>query len=410
MFGPATFALLSLLLVISVLAHYGPLFLLALILLLAAGLSKLWERYCFEGLEFRRHLSLRRAAFGDVVELELEIVNRKLLPLAWLEIEDEVPRALPPTRGQVVGSHKPGRALLVSLVAPRPYERIRRRYQLPCLARGEHQFGPVRLRTGDLFGLVRRELVLEQLDTLVVCPRLVPLSRAGLPAQQPLGSLRASNRLFEDPSRLAGIRDYRPEDGPRRIHWPASAHAQRLQSKVYEPTSSHKLLICLNVTSLDGPVWNPSYDPDVLELNIMTAAAVASWAQLRGHQVGLATNGLHLFSPRPARVEPSAAVDQAIQLQDALGRLQPVATLPFERILADELRRLTFGSSVVVVSAVLTPPVASALLALRRRGHRTLLILAGRSSPPPPLDGVVIRRVGPPEAWRQLPELALDGG
>ena len=70
MFGPATFTLLSLLLAVSVVTRYAPLFLLALILLLAAGLSKIWERYCLTGLEYRRHLSHRRAAFGETIVLE----------------------------------------------------------------------------------------------------------------------------------------------------------------------------------------------------------------------------------------------------------------------------------------------------------------------------------------------------
>jgi uncharacterized protein (DUF58 family) len=410
MFGPATFGLLSLLLAVSVLARYTPLFLLALTLLLAAGLSRIWERYCLDGLEFRRHLSHRRTAFGDVVEIELEIVNRKLLPLAWLEIEDEIPRALQPLRGRLLHSHKPGRALLVSLLALRPYERVRRRYQFPCRSRGEHQFGPVRLQTGDLFGLVRRELVLDQFDTLVVCPRVVPLGQAGLPAHRPLGDLRARNWLFEDPSRLAGTRDYRPEDGQRRIHWAASAHAQRLQTKVFEPAISHKLLICLNLTTTADPIWVPTYNPDLLELAIMTAASLASWGQLRGYQVGLSTNGMHLFDPFPVRIEPSASVDQSTRLQDALGRLQPIAMQPFDEILADESRRLAYGTSVVVVSAVIPTPLVLTLMALRRRGYPVTLVLAGPTSPQPALDGLAVRRVGPAEAWRELAELTLDGG
>ncbi len=409
MFGSATFALLSLLLAVSVLAHFAPLFLLSLTLLLAAGISRIWERYCLTGLEFHRHLSQRRTAYGDVVELELEIVNRKLLPLAWLEIEDEIPRALPPSRGRVTGSHKPGRALLVSLLALRPYERVRRRYQIPCRARGEYQFGPVRLQTGDLFGLVRREVVLEQLDTLVVCPRIIPLGPSALPAHRPLGDLRAANWFFDDPSRLAGTREYRPEDGHRRIHWAASAHAQRLQTKVFEPTVSHQLLICLNLTSAEGPAWLPVYDPHLLELAIMTAASLATWGQLRGYQVGLATNGMQLFSSLPVRVEPSAAPDQLTRLQEALGRLQPIAMQPFDEILVRESRHLPFGTSLLVVSSLLSTAAALSLLALRRRGYPVTLVLVGPAPLPAALTGITVRRVGPAEAWREMAELTLDG-
>src|SRR5438105_1590965 len=120
---------------VSWLARQTPLFLLALALLLAAGLSQLWKRYCLAGLEYRRRFSHQRVTFGETIELEIEIVNRKLLPLAWLEIEDEIPADLPPERSKVARSHKADRAILNSLIALRPFERVRRRYRIPCNAR-----------------------------------------------------------------------------------------------------------------------------------------------------------------------------------------------------------------------------------------------------------------------------------
>src|SRR5690242_13637039 len=147
MFGAATTSLLGVLLILSLLTRQPPLFLLTLALLLAAGLSQLWERYCLVGLGYRRSFSKQVAEFGDVVDLEIEVVNRKLLPLAWLEVEDEVPRALTPSRGKVTASHRAGRGILRNLLALRPFERVRRHYPIVCAARGEHVFGPARLRT-----------------------------------------------------------------------------------------------------------------------------------------------------------------------------------------------------------------------------------------------------------------------
>ncbi|MBX6771625.1 MAG: DUF58 domain-containing protein, partial [Chloroflexi bacterium] len=92
MFSPGALIVFAALLVLSAIAHQLPLFLLSLTLLGAAGLSRLWERYCLAGLEYRRRFSTDRATFGETIDLEIEIVNRKLLPLAWLEIEDEIPR------------------------------------------------------------------------------------------------------------------------------------------------------------------------------------------------------------------------------------------------------------------------------------------------------------------------------
>ena len=409
MFGSATLMLLGLLLAAGLLLHHTPLVLLALVLLLAAGLSKIWESYCLRGLEYRRHLSQRRVGFGESVELEIELINRKLLPLPWLEIDDEIPRELAPSSGRLYPSHKPGRALLSSLITVRPYERVRRRYTIVCQRRGEHVFGPVRLRTGDLFGLVWRDTVIGETDRLVVAPRVVPLTALGLPARQPLGDLGTKSWLFADPSRIAAVREYRAGDSLRQIHWPASARAQRLQAKVYEPTTSHKLMIFLNLASSETPAWSVTYDPDVVELGITSAASIAAWGAARRYQIGLATNGMHRLSRATVGADPSGGPGHLPRILEALARLRPFAIRPFERTLMEGARRLAFGTTIVVVSALLLPPVAAMLQAMRRRGHPITLVITGREPASLSLNGIVIRRVGPPEAWREAAALSLGG-
>jgi uncharacterized protein (DUF58 family) len=383
---------------------------LALALLLAAGASQFWVRNCLVGLEYRRRFSHTRVEFGSTVELEVEIVNRKILPLAWIEIEDEIPRGLPPERGQISPSHKAERARLVRVVALRPYERIRRRYRIVCNVRGEHSFGPVRLRSGDLFGLESRDETLDLVDVLVVYPRVVPVRTVNLPAQQPLGNRRTQSWLFEDPSRFVGVREYRPGDGLRRIHWAASARTQQLQVKVFEPTTSHKLMIFLNLRSVPGDWWGLEVDPDSLELAISTAASLATWAIGEGFQVGLATNGMHRMRWSQVAVDATADPGRLPVVLESLGRLQSFAVRPFEVTLADGARRVAFGATIVAVTAVVGEALAAELLALQRRGHPVALVLTGRQTTLPSLGGVVVRRVGPPAEWRTLPTLLLGVG
>ncbi len=409
MFTGEMLSMLAALLGLSLLTRETALFLLTLVLLAAALLSRLWERYCLVGVEYRRRFNRGRVPFGEEVELEVEIVNRKFLPLSWLEAEDELPQQLPPARGRLHPCHKPGRALLAHLCAFRPYERIRRRYTIPCPVRGEHLFGPVRLRSGDLFGFVTCEQILETVDSLVVYPRVVPLSHLGLPARFPLGELRTQSWIFEDLSRLAGARDYRPGDDLRRIHWPASARAQRLQAKVYEATTSHKLAVFLNLATSDDGGWGYGYDPDVQELGITTAASIAQWGLDQGYQVGVYSNGLHRGSTGNVVVEAGRGSGQLERILLALGRLQPLQACGFESLLGQESRRLPYGVTLVVVTAAVTPAVAGALLALRRSGHPVAVILTGRRGVAVSLPGLVVRRVGPPEAWRDVQALSLGG-
>jgi len=406
MFGEAWFALSGTLLVASVLLRNGLLFVLALALLLAAAVSRLWERHCLEGVEYRRRFNQTRAFFGEEVELAVEITNRKILPLAWLAIEDEIPAELAPLRGRTTPSHKAGRSLLLNLLSLRWYERVRRRYRIRCDARGQHTLGPAMLRSGDLFGFYHRDLAVEHEDTLLVYPRVVPITRLGLPAKDPFGDRRSRQWIFEDPLRTVGSRDYVYGDSPRRVDWKATARAQKLQVKVYEPTTTYRLVIFLNLNTFGGYWWWLGYDADLIELAIIAAASTASWAVENGYQVGLCANGNARLSDLKVKVAPSRDPEQLTRILEALAKVLPFATMPLEALLQLESRDLPYGATLVVVTAVLNDEIGAELLALKAAGHRVALLLIGDSAPKFAYNGIPVYRIGGEAAWREMTEIA----
>ena len=370
----------------SLLLREGQLFVVALILLLVAGTSRIWDRYCLVGLGYRRSLGQTRAFFGEQVALTLEIVNEKPLPLAWLEIEDNVPGlglALNPAHHGP--SHIPGRRLLTMLLSVRWYERVRRHYTVTCGARGFHNFGPATLRTGDVFGLSTREVEVPNEDYLLVYPKIVPLERLALPARNPFGDVpRRQQWLFEDPLRTVGIRDYRPGDSPRRMHWKATARApdQALQVKLFEPTTTHRLHIVLNISTA-GQNWSwHGYDPEALEAAITTAASVANWGVERGYLVGLAANAKQFHSSVAVRLPPSRDPHQLMHVLEALARLVPMPTMAPETLIELESRELAYGTTVVMVTAVATEALMDQLQRLRRGGHQPALLLITSAEQP----------------------------
>jgi uncharacterized protein (DUF58 family) len=363
------------------------------ILLLVAGVSWVWERYCLVGLGYRRSLGQTRAMFGEEVSLTLEIVNDKPLPLAWLEIEDTVPGpGLMLKPANVSPSHIPGRRILGILLSVRWYERVRRHYRVTCAARGFHAFGPATLRTGDVFGLATQEVEIPGEDYLLVYPKIVPLERLGLPARNPFGDVPLRRQwLFEDPMRTVGVREYRPGDSPRRLHWTATARApgQALQVKVFEPTTTHRLHVVLNI-STGGQNWSwQGYDPEVLEAAIATAASVANWATERGLLVGLAANAKLFRSSAAVRIPPSRDPRQMMHVLEALARLVPMATMAAETLVELEGRELAYGTTVVMVTAFANQELVQQLQRLRRAGHQpALLLVTSAEQPLAPLDGL----------------------
>ena len=382
------------LLLVSLWLREGQLFVIACILLLIALVSHFWARYCLSGVAYQRTLGQKRAFHGENVSLTVEVSNAKALPLAWLEVEDTMPgAALQLAPPHTTPSHMPGRRLLTMLLSVRWYERVRRHYTVACGARGIHTFGPATLRTGDVFGLQTRELPVEHEDYLLVYPKLVPLEQLSLPSKNPFGDVPARHQwLFEDPLRTVGVREYRPDDSPRRMHWKATARTptQELQAKVFEQTTTHRLYVVLNVnTSEENWSWQ-GYDPEALEAAITTAASVANWATQHGLLVGLAANANLFHTTAPVRVAPSRDPRQLMNILEALATLVPMGSMPIESLVELESRELAYGTTVVVVTSVANDSLLAQMRPLRRRGHQPVLLLVSADERPvAPLDGLL---------------------
>src|SRR5690606_25309859 len=92
-------------------------------------------------------------------------------------------------------------------------------YRIRCHRRGYFQIGPAVLETGDVFGLYKQFKMIAEPEFLTVEPAVIPLDGFDLVSRRPLGEIRMQHRLFEDPSRISGVRKYERGDPLNRIHW-----------------------------------------------------------------------------------------------------------------------------------------------------------------------------------------------
>ena len=324
MYNKAWINLAILLLPIGLIFDVPALLVISALLLTAIPLAWWWTRSSLKGVTFERTMGERRAFPGEVVELTLRIANEKLLPLSWLSIEDRWSLALVLEDGEIFASPSGQMGFFRSAFSVRWFERVSRRYRLRCTRRGFYPFGPVRLRSGDIWGLFRQDLVQGNLDWLIVYPQVLSLEALGFPPKEPLGETKAEWRIFEDPSRAVGIRDMRPEDGFRRIHWKASARRRELQVKVFEPTTSKNLVVFLNVATF-AKYWEGTR-PLLLEKAIAVTASIASHGVEDRYLVGLMANGSIPHSDQPIKVLPSRRPDQLARVLEALAAVTSFTT------------------------------------------------------------------------------------
>ena len=391
MLGEIWVVLVALMVLAGLLSGQSVLLILALLVLLAEGVSRLWSRWALTKVEYRRMLSARRAFIGETVELTIEVTNRKPLPLTWLHVRDEVPLSLVVSSEAVRASPNPMVNYLSKETSLSWYQRVSWRYSLKCTQRGYHLLGPARMRSGDIFGLMPTDMMIEDRDYVLVYPKTIPLPEMGLPEKRPFGDIRSSERLFEDPSRIMGLRDYQYGDPLKRIDWKATARHGALRVKVYEPTTTLHIVVILDIDTYER-AWQ-GYNPVLLERAITVAASIAQYAWENRWAVGFMANGGLHHTDQHINVPPGRAPDQLVHILEALAMVNPFSTSPVTELLREESLNLPWGSTVVVVSGLITEALWGELAALREAGHPVTLLYVGDGPAIPPEVGIHVYRL-----------------
>jgi uncharacterized protein (DUF58 family) len=363
--------------------------------------AHLWSRWSLRRVSYQRRFSERRAFPGEVVEITVGLRNEKLLPLSWLTVTDTWPLGVALLDRELATSPNKLVGYLSHAFAIRGREGVQRRYHLRCVARGFYAFGPARLVSGDLFGLFEQERWDDQRDWLIVYPELRDLVELGLPPKEPFGETRADLRIFEDPSRAVGVRDYQPEDSFRHVHWKASARRQALQVKVYEPTTSFNLIVFLNVATF-ARYWE-GVDPEKLERAISVAASIANYAAAERYVVGLVANGSVPGSDQAVKVPAGRSPYQLMHVLEALAAVTSFSTTSIEHLLLSESPRLPWGATLVVVTTVVTEPLLTTLVRLRDVGRRLVLISLAQEPLKQELPGILTYHLPGSEASQGAP-------
>ena len=338
------------------------------LIVVAGAVAESTARAAHERLRVRVSLSASRLIAGEALECVLEVDNAKPMPLTWCDVRIPLPEGVelaeaPPgrTRSGLAGSFGLG-----------GNERVRLRFRLVAAQRGAYAIGAARVRTGDWLGFFSEERDAGELAVLVAYPRPVAVRMRDVPALRPLAERPTRRGLLTDPTRFAGVREHRAGDPRKSIHWKASARTGRLQTRVFEPSTSGDVVFLVNVAS------HPSYwlqtDPDAVEGAISAASTLLRESDAQGRRAALVTNGIDAITrerPRALLGRGPARLRRALEM---LARLSPYAVGTPERIFLREQSRLAFGATLVCVTPSLTAALARALSRLRRDRHRVLAV------------------------------------
>jgi uncharacterized protein (DUF58 family) len=383
--GALVLLALALVLQMGLLAY--AMYVLLALLLISRAVARQWS----ESLSATRQCHRLSAEIGESVPVAVNISQHGFLPIAWLLAEDLLPAA-------ALKQHPPrlrvtGRRMMVEALWPAAAKSLY--YQLHFEMRGYYQVGPLVLETGDLFGLHRRYRVATEPHFILVYPKVLPLEGYEIASRRPIGEIRLTHRLFEDPTRISGVRLYQPGDPLNRVHWRATARTGELHSKTYEASTIAGATLLL---AFHRAEYKPGQEPLVSELAVTTAASLANAVFELGQQVGLVTNGRdaadrirtegweHDYRSRAAALKSAAMAESSTRLEplvvetrrgpeqyhrilETLARVELTEGLSVSALVAEAASRLPHDATVIAILPEVSPETALALGNLRRRGY-----------------------------------------
>jgi len=363
------------------------------VLLVSRFLTREWT----ENVSATRGCNRATANVGETAAVVVTLKNEGRVSIPWMIVEDSIPKQALIQRPPRIKMHRKRRRI-TKLKAGGTVDV---RYEVDFLMRGYYQFGPLLVESGDVFGLHRRFRILTEPRFVLVYPKVVPLQGYDVASRRPIGEVRMTHRLFEDPTRISGVRPYQHGDSLNRIHWRATARTGALHSKTYEPSTIAGATLLLD---FHRDRYQNRHEPIRSELCITTVASLANAVYELGQQIGLITNARdaadhirltgyrHEFTTRDAAVEEAGEMpdsdrlrpvivptrrgaDQLMRILESLARAELTDGLTFPQLVTETAGRMPRDATVIAILPDVPPETAIALGTLRRQGFAVTAVV-----------------------------------
>jgi uncharacterized protein (DUF58 family) len=227
--------------------------------------------------------------------------------------------------------------------------------------------GPVKVTTGDPFGLFRRSKPFGDPQPVLVLPSAEELPYFWAPVAQLPGEGTVHKRTHYVTPNASGIREFYPGDSYNRIHWKSTARLGRLMAKTFEMDPTSNVWVVLD---LHGDVQAGSGDESTEEYGVRVATSLVYHFLQSNRMFGLIMQG----SERTV-YEPSRGSQQYMRILESLAVAEAKGETPLAALLEEEGRRLGRHSTVIVVTPSLDEEWTVVLSLLLQQGARAAVVL-----------------------------------
>jgi uncharacterized protein (DUF58 family) len=257
-------------------------------------LSGVWLGTRPSRLQVDRTISPPRIPAGGVCQVQLRVSSPSRRRSAVTALDD------------LVDGRRRIRLLLGPVSAGEP---VLTRHRLPAGRRGLLRVGPITLVTNDPFGIWERRQDTGSQVEVVVLPAIVPL--VPLPesrGEEPEAGRRDVRALQATTDEVSTLREFRPGDDVRRVHWPTTARVGEPVVRQFDEPSQRRVTVLLDTAAV-----RTGADP--FERAVSVAASILVTSTSAGQAVRLVTpDGVDTgFIDATSGIEPTMDLLATIQ-------------------------------------------------------------------------------------------------
>ncbi|ALX49080.1 DUF58 domain-containing protein [Lentibacillus amyloliquefaciens] len=317
-----------------------------------------------------RRLSRHVTRAGDNLQVNLRIKRTFPYPLYYCVCEEILPDTLQKTdnaseRYRYLSQPEKMNAArrIKKIIFPGFRRIIEIPYDIEGIPRGEHKLYAIRVRTGDVFGMVTKEHVFQVEDQIAAFPNERSVSIAERFSSYDQGAASSSAMNLKNTNVATGIREYTPGDKFSWIDWKQTAKKNTVITKEFEQEKSTDTLVVLDA----------SFHQDINELafesGVELTMSLLESIQRQTSQASFLSIGrdtIHF----PLNHDPA----KKDWIRRHLTKVQPGGNIPFAVKLREEIMQITAGANMILITTRLDHEFSRTVRHLRQRTKKLVVI------------------------------------
>ncbi len=311
----------------------------------------LWGWILARNLHLQRERRVDWIQVGGRIEERLTLKNTSLLPAPWITLRDH--STLPNYNVEIGTGLNAGDFKQWNEAGP-------------CDRRGLFHLGPADIETGDPFGIFQFTVHASHRTSVLILPPIVPLPALTFAPAGFGDEGQPRPRAWEGQTHAATVREHRPEDSLRLIHWPTTARQGQLFVHQFDSAPAGDCWIVLDLQKQP--------DESIEETCVTLAASVANEILLERQRVGILINARD-----SARLPPQNGEGQRWAILESLAIAQ-AGDANLNRFLESAKSFIHRRAGLVIVTADTRLDWLTPLESFRARGFAPTILLLDPAS------------------------------